>query len=716
MDASESVRRPKRQSRRWIGAALLLLALALIAPHLASGTEMVRLRNAMSLGSDLTASDDWTPPAVPADFKVETVAPDAYFIEVARRLGLDDQPDDWSRAQAITRHLHTSAPNLVGGPIQRNLQETHRRIVGQGEGYCGDFVRVFQALAYAAGMTVRPWAFSFDGFGGHGHIWVEVWSRQHGRWLLVDVYDNYYFTDGESVPVSAAAFRSAMLERSPRLAMARIVPEARPGYEIESKAWDYFRRGLDQWYAPWGSNVQSVDAAWLVRALGAVSRAGEGLGALAMGLQPQVRLLPTATNTSMREALRGLRLKLVAVTVLAALGLPLLFWPRRMSRATRAPETRPTGPIAEGWPRVCIVGPLPPPSGGMANQCEQLLRLLRSEGVDVRHVRTNAPYRPQWVGQVPVVRAGFRLLPYVLDLWRQIGKVQVVHLFANSGWAWHLLAWPALKVAAWRQVPVIVNYRGGQADAFFAQSSDRVLSALRSVAMRVTPSPFLVRVFARHGLSACIVPNIIDLGRFRARPLRPIETEPHLIVTRNLEPIYDVPTAIEAFRIVRQRYPRARLTIAGSGPELERLQAIVRQAGLGDAVVFSGRIDNARIAALYADADVVLNPSTADNMPISVLEAMASGVPVVSTDAGGIPDLVSHECTALLVPIGDFTAMAAQVLRLLDEPELASRLREAGLTEAARYGWTQIKEQWRLVYGSVVGPAVAEEQSQGRTA
>ena len=72
----------------------------------------------------------------------------------------------------------------------------------------------------------------------------------------------------------------------------------------------------------------------------------------------------------------------------------------------------------------------------MANQCEQLLRLLRAEGVSVELVRTNAPYRPAWIGRVPVLRAGARLLPFLVELWRSIGRAEVVHVFANSGWAW----------------------------------------------------------------------------------------------------------------------------------------------------------------------------------------------------------------------------------------------------------------------------------------
>ncbi|MBI3367541.1 MAG: glycosyltransferase family 4 protein [Burkholderiales bacterium] len=368
-----------------------------------------------------------------------------------------------------------------------------------------------------------------------------------------------------------------------------------------------------------------------------------------------------------------------------------------MQRLDDAPEAR------LAWPRLCVVGPLPPPSGGMANQCEQLVRLLGAEGARVIQVRTNAPYRPAWAGHLPVVRAGFRLLPFLFDLWRGIGRSEVVHLFANSGWAWHLLAAPTLAIGRWRQVPVIVNYRGGAAEEFLARAPRHVLASLAAAALRVTPSRFLERVLAKHGLATTVIPNIIDLSRFSPRPPRDAGSAPHLIVTRNLEPIYDIGTALRAFALLRQEFPGARLTVAGTGPELRALVALAADLGIGDVVRFPGRIDNADIAALYRSADCMLNPSTVDNMPISILEALASGVPVVSTNAGGIPDMVEHGVSALLVDVRQPEAMARAVVEVLTQPARAAALREAGMQVVRRFAWAQVRQQWHDAYVQVSG-------------
>ncbi len=363
-----------------------------------------------------------------------------------------------------------------------------------------------------------------------------------------------------------------------------------------------------------------------------------------------------------------------------------------------AGEAWPPVGAGESLPPICVVGPLPPPSGGMANQCEQLVRLWREEGIRVELVRTNTPYRPAWVAGLPVLRAAFRLLPYVVRLWQAAGRAGVMHVLANSGWSWHLLTVPAMLVARLRGTPVIINYRGGNADSFFSRAPRHVHSLLAWAALRVTPSEFLRRVFSHHGLTAEVIPNIIDLSRFAPAPPRSFGDAPHVVVTRNLEPIYDISTAIRAFARIVPFFRRARLTVAGSGPELSHLQGVVAELGLQDSVRFPGRIDNADIPALYRSADCLLNPSTVDNMPISILEAFASGVPVVSTSAGGIPDLVEHAVCGLLVSIGDHEAMTRELLCVLQDPALAADLRQAGLIQAQRYAWPRVRTQWLEAY------------------
>jgi glycosyltransferase involved in cell wall biosynthesis len=367
--------------------------------------------------------------------------------------------------------------------------------------------------------------------------------------------------------------------------------------------------------------------------------------------------------------------------------------------ATTACQLRAADPAQ---PRsVLLVGPLPPPSGGMANQTRQLAALLVQEGFEVEVVRNNDDYRPRWIERLRGVRALFRLAPYLAGLWRGAGRADVVHVMANSGWAWHLFAAPAIWIAHLRGVPAVVNYRGGDAERFLAGEAWLIRPTTARAALIVVPSGFLAGVFAKFGIATTIVPNIVDLDAFAPAPALP--ARPHLVVTRNLEPIYDVATALRAFARFRQRFPEARLSIAGEGPERASLEALARGLRVDAATVFTGRLDNADLPVLYRSASALCNPSRVDNTPISVLEALASGVPVVSTGVGGVPFLVSHDRDALLVPAGDPEAMAAALVRVHTEPGLAARLRDAGQDSVRRFAWQRVRPELLAAYAQARG-------------
>lgn len=352
--------------------------------------------------------------------------------------------------------------------------------------------------------------------------------------------------------------------------------------------------------------------------------------------------------------------------------------------------------------KIALVGPLPPPAGGMANQTVQLERLLRESGAQVEMVQVNAAYRPAWVARIKGVRAAFRLAPFLWRLARSARRNDVIHVMANSGWSWHLFAAPAAWIGYWAGTPVIINYRGGEAAAFFDKAFRWVRPTLGRVSAVIVPSGFLYEVFGRYAVPSEIVPNIIDTSRFRRRARVFDPDAVHLVIARNLEAIYGIATALDAFALLRDAYPGARLTIAGTGPLLDTLRARAQTLDLAERVHFPGRLDREQMAELYASADVMLNASLVDNMPNSILESLASGVPVVSTNVGGVPYLVEHEETALLVPADDPRAMADAIRRLLDDRALAERLVDNGLALVSQYTWPAVRERLFGVYRAAI--------------
>jgi glycosyltransferase involved in cell wall biosynthesis len=341
--------------------------------------------------------------------------------------------------------------------------------------------------------------------------------------------------------------------------------------------------------------------------------------------------------------------------------------------------------------KVVLVGPIPPPAGGMANQTRKLRSFLIDEQCDCQLVATNAPYRPKWAGALPGLRAVFRLIPYLLTLNKACKEADIMHIMANSGWSWHLFAAPAIAIARWNNLPVVVNYRGGYARDFFEKSWFWVAKTLKKAQQVIVPSPFLQDVFADWQVEAGVVPNVLDDKLFSFKPKIEVPRNPHLMVARNLEQIYDVTTAIQAFSIVVQQFPKATLSVAGSGPQLPMLKQLVLDLNLGENVTFTGKLDSEQMAALYHQSDMSINPSIVDNTPNSIIESLACGTPVVTTNVGGIPKLVTHNVDALLVAPQQPELMASAILQLLSDNNKRQHLIQNGLQTTKKFHWQNVK-------------------------
>ncbi len=301
----------------WAGLALTLLLTATLAPHLRDSAELVRLRNALLLQSP-PAEHAWTPARPPAGFAVESAPPTPLYADTVARNALKVEGDDWATALAIGRHL-LPAGRRSGGAIQADLGATYVRITAQREGYCGDYADSFTGLATAAGVFARSWAFSFDGYGGRGHIFNEIWDAARARWVMIDVFNNFYVVDGAGQALSAMAFRDALQGNAAGIELVPVDPTAAPGFRDRDKALAYFRRGLPQWYMWWGNNVFEYDRSPVVAAFGKVHRALEQLGGVAVGLHPRIRMLATAEGAEARARMWRLRAQLFGVIAAAAL-------------------------------------------------------------------------------------------------------------------------------------------------------------------------------------------------------------------------------------------------------------------------------------------------------------------------------------------------------------------------------------------------------------
>jgi N-acetyl-alpha-D-glucosaminyl L-malate synthase BshA len=197
-----------------------------------------------------------------------------------------------------------------------------------------------------------------------------------------------------------------------------------------------------------------------------------------------------------------------------------------------------------------------------------------------------------------------------------------------------------------------------------------------------------------------VVPNFLPA---RPRPRAALEA-PRLVHVSNLRPVKR-PLDLVAI-LARLDAPQARLRVVGDGPERAALERAAAEAGLAARVELLGvRHD---VGPALRDASVFVLPSASEGFGLAVLEAMAAGLPVVATDAGGLPEVVEHGVEGFLHPVGDVDGMAGSVARLLREPALRRRLGEAARARAAGFGEAAALAAYREVYAeSLARPRAA---------
>jgi len=347
--------------------------------------------------------------------------------------------------------------------------------------------------------------------------------------------------------------------------------------------------------------------------------------------------------------------------------------------------------------RLVIVAPSMRQVGGQAVQADYLFKHWQRED-DVRPsflpIDPVFPKGLRWIEKIPLLRTIVRTPIYITSLWRAMGQADVAHVFSASYWSFWLAPVPAWWIAKLRGKAVVLHYHSGEAqDHLQHWPVSRWL--LRQIRHLAVPSEYLHDVFAAAGLKTTVVPNVVNLDEFRFRNRDRLQ--PNLICTRGCEPYYAVDDVVRAFGVVQKDYPDARLTLVGGGSLEASVRALASELKVAN-VNFCARVPREAISSYYDQADIFVNASTLDNMPVSILEAFASGLPVVSSAPDGIRRLVEQGKTGLLSAPRDWRALAGNLLRVLREPELTQALMRNGRDQVAQYSWDAVRPQWLKLY------------------
>jgi len=269
--------------------------------------------------------------------------------------------------------------------------------------------------------------------------------------------------------------------------------------------------------------------------------------------------------------------------------------------------------------------------------------------------------------------------------------VAVIDVYSGAAFHWAEMTARLLRGAG---KPYVVTLHGGGLPAFAARAPRRFRRFVARAAAVTTPSRYLLELANRVRPDAILLPNPIEPSaypfRLRSNPA------PRLVWLRAFHQQYNPTLAPRVLAALVERHPDVALTMFGADKDGSegRVRAEAARLGVASRLTLPGAIAKRDVPRAIADADIFLNTTNVDNSPVSVIEAMACGLCIASTNVGGLPFLLEHETDALLVPPNDPDAMANAVHRLLTDPPLAAWLSGGARAKAERFGWADVLPRW----------------------
>lgn len=285
-----------------------------------------------------------------------------------------------------------------------------------------------------------------------------------------------------------------------------------------------------------------------------------------------------------------------------------------------------------------------------------------------------------------------RMLAMIYKTFKYSGKVDYVLIdtYSTKNFWYAFIVSQLCRMLGLKYIPKL---HGGNLPSRISRSKFFSNMIFRNAYINIAPSYYLFETFKNNGYTNLkYIPNTIELHLYTQ-----FEKEfktPKLLWVRSFSKIYNPSMAIKVFLKIRGVFPEAKICMVGPKKDDSYGKAVQYAKKNKVDVLFTGKLSKEEWIALSRDYNVFINTTHFDNTPISVIEAMALGLPVVSTNVGGIPYLLEHNSNALLVNDNDIEEMTNQINRLFTEQNLANSLSENGKEAVKDFDWEIVKKQW----------------------
>jgi glycosyltransferase involved in cell wall biosynthesis len=317
-----------------------------------------------------------------------------------------------------------------------------------------------------------------------------------------------------------------------------------------------------------------------------------------------------------------------------------------------------------------------------------LAGLLSDDGWSVRvmgDLAVKPPESPGWFGRLRSLKNIVQVLPHR----------DVLHVIADHRKSFWRSVVPALILGRFFGKQVVLTFEPAGLEDYLDRWIWLVRPFLRLADRLLVENDHTALILGHHRLYADVLRSPLGVSMPQYREISPLQ--PHILVDRPLQASNNIGCIIRAFALVKQKYPRAELTIVGEGPDRPNLVARIVERQI-NSVQLLGEVSEDARRKLYGTADLVVNPSSLDTFPRSIFSAFAAGLPVVTTDAGSIPELVTHGENGLVIPVNDHVAMADGIIDLIENHDLVRSLTRRARESIEKLSWAAVGRPWRRFY------------------
>lgn len=291
-----------------------------------------------------------------------------------------------------------------------------------------------------------------------------------------------------------------------------------------------------------------------------------------------------------------------------------------------------------------------------------------------------------------------RLFDMLFSILKYKGQIELVLIdtYSTKGFWFAYLSGRLCYLLGLNYIPIL---HGGDLPKRLKNSPKLSEQLFANAKVNVAPSAYLMHYFKKAGFTNLrYIPNTIEIKNYPYKERRALE--PKLLWVRAFAEIYNPMLALKLLEALLKKYPKAKLSMVGpfKDQSIVTCKAYAEEKQLP--VNFTGGMPKAKWLAYAKDFDVFINTTNVDNTPVSVMEAMALGLPVVSTNVGGIPFLLEDNKDAILVPPKDTKAITDAIKKLLENQDLAHSISKQARKKAESFDWDVVKHQWEEVLGS----------------